>query len=81
MNYQKVMAFLILPLAMFFDSSFAKDKGRYVKVLYKDGRVEVVDTEKVPLSVLKENKDIIYIEEPIKLKPLNTHSNGGKSDK
>ncbi len=43
---------------------------RKVKVLRKDGKVEVVNLSKVPLKKLMEDNDIIYIEAPRKLKPL-----------
>ncbi|WP_448587626.1 hypothetical protein [Thermocrinis sp.] len=68
----------MLPLLVFLSISFSqemsKDKNyeeRYVKVLYKDGRVEVVDTTKIPLSEFQKREDIIYIEKPIKLKLLD----------
>lgn len=44
---------------------------RKVKVLRKNGKVEVVDLSKVPLKKLMEDDDIIYIEAPRKLKPLD----------
>jgi Subtilisin-like serine proteases len=62
--------YLILLFLLFLGFSSAQD-NRYVKVLYKDGRVGVVDTKKVPLKSLKARSDVVYVEKPIKLKPLD----------
>ena len=63
------MTFFVLLLVLLFGSSSAQE--RHLKVLYRDGRVQVVDTKKVPLSSLKANRDVVYIEKPIKLKLLD----------
>lgn len=41
-----------------------------VKVLYKDGRVKVVDLSREDLYSLMKREEIVYIEAPRKLKPL-----------
>jgi hypothetical protein len=53
---------------------FALSFSQHVKVLYSNGKVEVVDTRKTPLSVLRARPDVIYVEPPIKLKLLDDHS-------
>ncbi|WP_333784203.1 S8 family serine peptidase [Thermocrinis sp.] len=63
------MGFFIVLLLLFLGSSLSQE--RYVKVLYSDGRVQVVDTRKVPLSSLKARGDVIYVEKPIKLNLLD----------
>ncbi|MFZ8861488.1 MAG: S8 family serine peptidase [Thermocrinis sp.] len=50
---------------------FALSFSQHVKVLYSNGKVEVVDTRKTPLSVLRARPDVIYVEPPIKLKLLD----------
>uniref|UniRef100_A0A7C5X2C0 Peptidase S8/S53 domain-containing protein n=1 Tax=Thermocrinis ruber TaxID=75906 RepID=A0A7C5X2C0_9AQUI len=50
---------------------FALSFSQHVKVLYSNGEVEVVDTRKTPLSVLRARPDVLYIEPPIKLKLLD----------
>jgi subtilisin family serine protease len=50
---------------------FALSFSQHVKVLYSNGKVEVVDTRKTPLSVLRARPDVLYIEPPIKLKLLD----------
>jgi subtilisin family serine protease len=50
---------------------FALSFSQHVKVLYSNGRVEVVDTRKTPLSVLQVRPDVVYVEPPIKLKLLD----------
>jgi hypothetical protein len=47
---------------------FALSFSQHDKVLYSNGKVEVVDTRKTPLSVLRARPDVLYIEPPIKLK-------------
>jgi subtilisin family serine protease len=51
---------------------FALSFSQHVKVLYSNGKVEVVDTRKTPLSVLRTRPDVVYIEPPIKLKLLDS---------
>ncbi len=51
---------------------FALSFSQHVKVLYSNGKVEVVDTRKTPLSVLRVRSDVVYVEPPIKLKLLDT---------
>jgi Subtilisin-like serine proteases len=51
---------------------FALSFSQHVKVLYSNGKVEVVDTRKTPLSVLRARPDVVYIEPPIKLKLLDS---------
>ena len=63
------MGFFIVLLLLFLGSSLSQE--RYVKVLYSDGKVQVVDTKKVPLSSLRAKRDVIYVEKPIKLKLLD----------
>jgi subtilisin family serine protease len=58
----------LLILLLLFSLSFSQ----HVKVLYSNGKVEVVDTRKTPLSVLRARPDVIYVEPPIKLKLLDT---------
>jgi subtilisin family serine protease len=50
---------------------FALSFSQHVKVLYSNGRVEVVDTRRTPLSVLQARPDVLYLEPPIKLKLLD----------
>ncbi len=50
---------------------FALSFSQHVKVLYSNGRVEVVDTRKTPLSTLQARPDVLYVEPPIKLKLLD----------
>jgi len=50
---------------------FALSFSQHVKVLYSNGKVEVVDTRKTPLSVLRARPDVVYVEPPIKLKLLD----------
>jgi Subtilisin-like serine proteases len=50
---------------------FALSFSQHVKVLYSNGKVEVVDTRKTPLSVLRTRPDVLYVEPPIKLKLLD----------
>jgi subtilisin family serine protease len=50
---------------------FALSFSQHVKVLYSNGRVEVVDTRRTPLSVLRARPDVVYVEPPIKLKLLD----------
>jgi len=50
---------------------FALSFSQHVKVLYSNGKVEVVDTRKTPLSVLRTRSDVVYVEPPIKLKLLD----------
>ncbi len=50
---------------------FALSFSQHVKVLYSNGKVEVVDTRKTPLSVLRARLDVVYVEPPIKLKLLD----------
>ena len=50
---------------------FALSFSQHVKVLYSNGKVEVVDTRKTPLSVLRARPDVLYVEPPIKLKLLD----------
>ncbi len=50
---------------------FALSFSQHVKVLYSNGKVEVVDTRKTPLSVLQARPDVVYVEPPIKLKLLD----------
>ena len=50
---------------------FALSFSQRVKVLYSNGKVEVVDTRKTPLSVLRTRPDVIYVEPPIKLELLD----------
>jgi subtilisin family serine protease len=50
---------------------FALSFSQHVKVLHSNGKVEVVDTRKTPLSVLRARPDVLYIEPPIKLKLLD----------
>ena len=50
---------------------FALSFSQHVKVLYSNGKVEVVDTRKTPLSVLRARPDVIYVEPPIKLELLD----------
>lgn len=50
---------------------FALSFSQQVKVLYSNGKVEVVDTRKTPLSVLRARPDVVYVEPPIKLKLLD----------
>jgi subtilisin family serine protease len=57
----------LLILLLLFTFSFSQ----HVKVLYSNGKVEVVDTRKTPLSVLRARPDVIYVEPPIKLKLLD----------
>lgn len=57
----------LLILLLLFVLSFSQ----HVKVLYSNGKVEVVDTRKTPLSVLRARPDVIYVEPPIKLKLLD----------
>jgi len=58
---------IILYLFLLFSFSFSQ----HVKVLYSNGKVEVVDTKKIPLSTLQKKSEVIYIEPPIKLKLLD----------
>jgi subtilisin family serine protease len=51
---------------------FALSFSQHVKVLYSNGKVEVVDTRKTPLSALRTRSDVVYVEPPIKLKLLDT---------
>lgn len=51
---------------------FALSFSQQVKVLYSNGKVEVVDTRKTPLSVLRARPDVVYVEPPIKLKLLDS---------
>ncbi len=51
---------------------FALSFSQHVKVLYSNGKVEVVDTRKTPLSVLRARPDVVYVEPPIKLKLLDS---------
>ncbi|WP_299199882.1 S8 family serine peptidase [Thermocrinis sp.] len=51
---------------------FALSFSQHVKVLYSNGKVEVVDTRKTPLSVLRARPDVLYIEPPIRLKLLDS---------
>ena len=51
---------------------FALSFSQHVKVLYSNGRVEVVDTRKTPLSVLRGRPDVLYVEPPIKLRLLDS---------
>jgi Subtilase family. len=51
---------------------FALSFSQHVKVLYSNGKVEVVDTRKTPLSVLRTRPDVLYVEPPIKLKLLDS---------
>ena len=51
-------------LLLLFSLSFSQQ----VKVLYSNGKVEVVDTRKTSLSVLRARPDVVYVEPPIKLK-------------
>jgi subtilisin family serine protease len=50
---------------------FALSFSQHVKVLYSNGRVEVVDTRKTPLSVLQARLEVFYVEPPIKLRLLD----------
>jgi len=50
---------------------FALSFSQHVKVLYSNGRVEVVDTKKTPLNVLRARPDVLYVEPPIKLRLLD----------
>jgi subtilisin family serine protease len=50
---------------------FALSFSQHVKVLYSNGRVEVVDTRRTPLSVLQARSDVLYVEPPIKLEFLD----------
>jgi subtilisin family serine protease len=50
---------------------FALSFSQHVKVLYSNGRVEVVDTRRTPLSVLQARPDVLYVEPPIKLRLLD----------
>jgi Subtilase family. len=58
----------LLILLLLFSLSFSQ----HVKVLYSNGKVEVVDTRKTPLSVLRARPDVLYVEPPIKLKLLDS---------
>jgi subtilisin family serine protease len=58
----KLLIFLLL---------FALSFSQHVKVLYSNGKVEVVDTRKTSLSVLQARPDVLYVEPPIKLKLLD----------
>jgi len=51
---------------------FALSFSQHVKVLYSNGKVEVVDTRKTPLSVLRARPDVVYVEPPIKLELLDS---------
>ncbi len=57
----------ILYLFLLFSFSFSQ----HVKVLYSNGKVEVVDTKKIPLSTLQKKSEVIYIEPPKRLKLLD----------
>jgi len=46
------------------------DTPNFVKVLRRDGRVEVIDLRERSLQSLIDDPDIIYIELPRRLKPL-----------
>jgi len=59
---------IILYLFLLFSFSFSQ----HVKVLYSNGKVEVVDTKKIPLSTLQKKSGVIYIEPPIRLKLLDS---------
>jgi subtilisin family serine protease len=50
---------------------FALSFSQHVKVLYSNGKVEVVDTRKTPFSVLRARPDVLYVEPPIKLRLLD----------
>jgi len=50
---------------------FALSFSQHVKVLYSNGKVEVVDTRKTPLSVLQARPEVLYVEPPIKLRLLD----------
>jgi subtilisin family serine protease len=50
---------------------FALSFSQHVKVLYSNGRVEVVDTRKTPLSTLRAHPEVLYVEPPIKLRLLD----------
>jgi subtilisin family serine protease len=50
---------------------FALSFSQHVKVLYSNGRVEVVDTRKTPLSTLRAHPKVLYVEPPIKLRLLD----------
>jgi len=50
---------------------FALSFSQHVKVLYSNGKVEVVDTRRTPLSVLQARSDVLYVEPPIKLEFLD----------
>ena len=58
---------ILLILLLLFSLSFSQ----HVKVLYSNGRVEVVDTRRTPLSVLRARPDVLYVEPPIKLRLLD----------
>jgi subtilisin family serine protease len=54
----------LLILLLLFGLSFSQ----HVKVLYSNGRVEVVDTTKTPLRFLQARPDVLYVEPPIELR-------------
>jgi subtilisin family serine protease len=65
---QGYFAMKLLILLLLFALSFSQ----HVKVLYSNGKVEVVDTRKTPLNVLQARPDVVYVEPPIKLKLLDS---------
>ena len=58
---------VLVILLLLFSFSFSQ----HVKVLYSNGKVEVVDTKKIPLSTLQKKPEVIYIEPPKRLKLLD----------